>query len=94
MQREERKFLSLDEFIQQAIQAKAEAGYIYKTDENDEIVRTDGLPLSRKERRHFERIEQRRLKKLHKLKKQIEWEKTKLERAEKAKVKREVKSSN
>lgn len=67
----------LDQVNRKAELGKAEAGLVYKYDDDGQIVRVDGLPLSRKERREFKRMEQRRLWKIHKAQAKAKWEKTK-----------------
>lgn len=66
----------------------------HKYDGEGNLVPIEQKPLSRAQRRMMKRLQERRIKKLKKLKLHVEKEKKRLERAQEAEAKRKAKSSN
>lgn len=83
----------LKDVIARFHEARAGAGFIYDYDDEGNIVRTDGIPLSRKERRMFAQAEKRRQKKLKNIRFQARWEQEKIDRANQANKGNEVEGS-
>lgn len=75
-------------------ESRSKAGFVYDYDNEGNVVRVDGLPLTRDERRMFERMETRRKKKLNRLLFQVKKEQKKVERYEELKKRHETKSSD
>ena len=66
----------------------------HKYDGEGNLIPIEQKPLSRAQRRMMKRIQERRIKKLKKLKLHVEKEKKRLERAQEAEAKRKAKSDN